>query len=280
MLHFSKCLTIWFGLSFIGNLLQPQQPVDIAKVNLKLTQDDIAITFFDLSSGEATLIQNAKGNTILINCGGPKTQSEMEMMFQLYDIKQLDTVIITKDDIQYDTNIDWIIQNFPVGKIVLASNNEHPYPFLDDIKIEKWKNQDSFELFNHVVIKVENENIGQTDGALDLSIFLKSHHILYMTNAGKLIEKKLLTHMETEVDILKVGDFGAEGGTTSFFLEKIDPKVAIIFQNKNNKPNQEVLERLYDSWIDIYLTKQVGNISIKYSNDQYEIIPIEVNKQE
>ncbi len=38
----------------------------------------MAVTFFGLSDGEATLIQGAKGENILVNTGGERTQAELE----------------------------------------------------------------------------------------------------------------------------------------------------------------------------------------------------------
>lgn len=248
-------------------------PTDIEKVDLKLKQDQVAMTFLDLTSGEALLIQHGNGQTILVNTGGPNTQLELQRHLKLYDIKAIDTLIVTKNDPEYNSNTEWLSTNYMIGEIITSQN----YPTTFEGRHEKWKTGQKVELLpglnTHVIQGNENtQSIG-----MDLLFTFHNNQVLYMTSADIEIENALLEKLDlSTVNILKVADFAHNGGTSEPFVEHIDPQVAIIFQKRGVHSSQDVIERLQETWIDIYLTKQFGNITIKFNNEDYEIITISV----
>lgn len=77
----------------------------------------------------------------------------------------------------------------------------------------------------------------------------------------------------TEVDIMIMAHHGADNGfTTKYFLEKINPKIAICSSNYDNQfdhPRQEIRYLLYQQGINLYTTK-TGDV-IVYCNESNDV---------
>lgn len=79
----------------------------------------------------------------------------------------------------------------------------------------------------------------------------KNLSILFTGDIEKIAEKQILEEYKNsnifKSKILKVAHHGSKTSSTQEFLEKIEPKIALIGVGKNNTfghPNNEVLERL------------------------------------
>ncbi len=262
---------------FLTALSSNDIPTDIEKVDLKLKEDQMALTFLDLPSGEATLIQHGNGKTILINTGGPATTGQLNELLNMYNITHIDTVILTKKNNEYNSNMDWLASNYVIGNFIVGEHSTEPF-VKDKKNVIKWKKGDKHTLLPDLTIHViqESEDIEGSLG-MDLLLTYGNHKVLYMTSSNIEIEKQLLNEMDlSDVDIIKVPEFASKKGTSESFIEHVDPQVAIIFQKRGVPLSQGVIERLQETWIDIYLTKQLGNISIKCNKNDYEIITISV----
>lgn len=255
-------------------------PVDVDRVNMKLADDEIAITFFSLPSGEATIIQHANAGNIMVNTGGPLTRKDLENLLYLYNIHSLNAIILTKNHSEYNSNLDWVIQKFHVKEIIIGKNSNLPSRKKVSHKNTVWKQNEHYEILPNLIITVLHDNsdhLGKK--GMDLLFKYGKHHILYMSTVDKTIEYELVKQNLSDVNILKVADFALAEGTSKVFLNHVDPQVAIIFKKKGNLPSQDILNRLQDAWIDIYQTYQYGNISIKCSYDHYEIITLPLNDE-
>ena len=81
----------------------------------------------------------------------------------------------------------------------------------------------------------------------------------------RLLEKKIL-NKNIQATVLKVGHHGSKYSTTTDFLNKVNPKYAIISVGKNNSynhPNQVTINKLEKKNIEIHRTDQEGSIFLK-----------------
>jgi competence protein ComEC len=74
------------------------------------------------------------------------------------------------------------------------------------------------------------------------------------------------------VNVLKIANFAQHNHLSVSLLKRIDPQAAIIFHKNGVQPDQDLLEKLYHLWIDIYQVHQTGIIMMKCDLSHYEII--------
>ena len=253
---------------------------NVEKVELNLEKDEIAFTFLELSTGEATLIQTSTGKNILINTGGPNTSKELLDRLEMYDVLKIDMLILTRRDKQYSSNVKWLNQSYMIDKFVIPESMKDY--IIDKFELNMnslitWNKGNLYELSPNFVVKVlhDEHDDEKEKGGFVLLFTYGAHQLLYMSTIDEKIEQEILEY-PVKAKMLKVGEFALPGGTSQPFLEKINPQLAVIFHKKNARPSQEIIERLNETWIDIYQTKQFGNVTIKCDLESYEVITIPV----
>ncbi len=252
----------------------------VEKIDLNLQQNETAVTFLELSNGEATLLQHADGKTVLINSGGPKTKKELKHQLDLYGVKKIDLLIITNTGELYTGNADWLISEEitekAAGPASYIKSLQGRFNKGEDL-FEAWEEGDLKELFTGMVVKVlADGKEGEEDKGLILSMRFGKNHFLYMGIDGDEIESRLMNAgAPLKAEVLKVPDF-AESGTTQPFMEEVDPQSAVIFSKKHSEPSRDIIERMYESWIDVYHTRRFGNVSFKCTMNDYEVFTIPV----
>ncbi len=257
---------------FNWGIFQPELPHDVERIHLNLTKNEIAFTFFDLSQGESTLIQSGTGDNILLNTGGPEAGEELLYYLDIYGVEELTSVIVTSEADEYIGNLQSLVKNVQVNNVVLPDSS---FDLPIQIKNVTWKVGKMDELLHGLTCEVLSKGSKDDHFAMDLLLEYKGTYILYMTSAKEEVEANLMKDKDLSVvNILKVGDFGSPSGTTEAFLKECDPQVAIVFHKNQQKGITDVLERLHETWMDIYQTRQVGNISVKAKDHDYQVFTI------
>lgn len=262
------------------HIIGAEKDSESIEVDLNLESEDLAFTFFDLANGEATLLQSGKGQNILIDTGSIESQEELESRLNMYHVEMIDTVILTNQAEEYTGNLQWVINQYNVETIIvpeIMKENIVDIYYLHDKEVIGWKKGEKSELLPFLkteVIYVEERDI-EDMGAFVILFSYGKQTLLYMGIADRQVEKELIETYSLKSTMLKVADFGSDRGTTQRFLDEVDPQVAILFRKNGSTVSEIVLERLQETWIDIYQTHRLGTVSIKCHNDDYEIITVQ-----
>ncbi|WP_218970569.1 ComEC/Rec2 family competence protein [Alkalihalobacterium alkalinitrilicum] len=254
------------------------------EVEFSLDKDEIAFTYFNLPSGEATLIQSGQGGTVLINTGAPSSQIELARKLHMYHVEEIDSLIVTNYKEEYSGNIEWLADHYQISTIIVPANvkeNIKESLVRGTEKLKGWGEGEKHEILSNLEAEVlfagGSEEI---DEGLVLLFSYGDHRTLYMGIANSEVEELLMSKYELKSTILKVGDFGSAYGTSQQFLEKVDPQVAILFSLEGKRPSEYVLERLQETWIDVYQTNKIGTVSIKCTPENYEIWTVQASGQD
>jgi competence protein ComEC len=259
---------IWSLVSSLmaGVLQQDHLYQKVKEIDLLLEDGEIAFIFFPLKSGEAMLMKNEAGKTILVNTGGPSTAKQLQGWLKRFNVQHIDMIVITNKEKHYTANLPWLMHVYRVEKVVAAEQifqeKEHKK------KATIWNTGEHYEVLPGLVIEV----LYKYKGTLNLSLKYGDLRILYMSSGEEAVEKQLKTMPLKDVNILKVADFASGNRPSNSFLKSIDPQVAIIFRKEGILPNQQLLERLYHLWIEIYQIGRSGMITIKCDLNHYQII--------
>ncbi len=86
--------------------------------------------------------------------------------------------------------------------------------------------------------------------------------------------EQLLLPLDENYDYLKVGHHGSKGSSSQEFLDQVQPSVAAVSAPANSSyghPHQETLERLEKAGADIYVTRDLGAITVEGSRNRWKL---------
>ncbi|MDG5787561.1 hypothetical protein QA612_08640 [Evansella sp. AB-P1] len=277
----TKLLIIVFAVTI---LVQPNS-VLADKVKLNLTNEEIAYSFFDLTHGEATLIQGNNGQTILINTGHENSEEELVERLNMFNVSTIDTLIITSKQLEYIGNLRAVLSNYHVQKILIPSSLQSAFTPIEkefNVEIASFNKGDQCALLKDVYIDVlyVEDNKGDDEGGSAFFINHFEQRLLYMTVANSKVERELVNEYDLKSTMFKVPDFGSDRGTSEDLLNEVDPQIAVIFRNGEDLPSSYVIERLEETWIDIYQTSRIGTVTIKCDQEDYEIFLLKPTQKE
>ena len=108
----------------------------------------------------------------------------------------------------------------------------------------------------------------KNNDSLVMRLQYKERSLLLPGDAEKQVEYTMLSEArgaDLHADILKVGHHGSKNSTMPEFLERVEPKIAIISAGEGNPyghPSGELLERLEGRGVRIFRTDEEGEMSV------------------
>jgi len=247
------------------------------------------VEFLDVSQGDSIVIHVNK-NTTLIDTGGIVMSSDNQYTYQLskrkilpylksHGIRKINNLILTHGDFDHMGEAIYLINNIKVDKVVLNNDTDNKLEkkLIKELKNKKIKYQKGATEIPIGKNKLKFLNTSLYDNENDNSnvIYLNYNNskFMFMGDASMKREQDILEKYNPKnIDILKVGHHGSKTGTSQEFVNKINPKYAIISVGENNRykhPNKEVLETLKNT--KIYRTDKHGSIRIKLNKNGYKI---------
>ena len=233
---------------------------------------DLYINFIDVGQGDSTLITTQFNKKILIDGGGSEFGSTFDVGEKTLlpyllkkKIHKLDYVIISHFDSDHVGGILTILEELNVKQVLIPKQveySENYNKFLDiikkrNIKIKIVEEGNTINIDKNTYLDIlwpEEKQIKDNvlnNNSLIVRLCYKNFKMLFTGDIEEIAEQRLLQKYEnTEkltADILKVAHHGSKSSSIAEFLEKVNPRIALIGVGKNNKfghPNAGVLDRL------------------------------------
>lgn len=237
------------------------------------------VYFFNVEQGDMSYIKSGN-KSIIVDIGSMNSTLSFNTInnyFKKSNLKKVDVVIISHMHKDHINGLENFIRIYDVGMIVYALPKEESDDFrnfkemLNKYKI-KSKQVKQGDKINLGKIKIEvllpgNEYISSLDeenaNSLVCKITVNGKHLLYMGDASKETEEKLIKQNKVEdIFVLKVGHHGSKTATSEIFIEKIKPQNAVISALKKyyGHPHEETINILKENKVNMYLTEQHGAI--------------------
>ena len=234
---------------------------------------DMEVHFIDVGQGDATLV-TCDGHAMLIDAGNNSKGTLIQSYLQYNNIDTLDYVIGTHPDADHIGGLDVIIYKFNCGNIIMPDVAKDTRTYKDVIDTV---NNKGYKIISPVVGtsyslgKAEFTIIspGSTyDNANDSSVGIRLTHgdnsFLLIGDAEEEAEADVLSSgMDISADVLKISHHGSKTGTSTAFLNGVNPIVAVISVGEGNTyghPHIEVLNELRSKGISLYRTDEQGTI--------------------
>lgn len=250
----------------------------------------------DVGQGDSILLISPEGSTLLIDGGGSfggfrgheeargPDPGEEAVSAYLWSrgIKRLDAVALTHAHQDHIGGLAAVLENFQVGQLWIG--RETVTPALERLKEEAAERDVMIEHelrgqnFSWDGVRVdflwpqispgEVAASAKNNDSLVMRVQYKERSLLLPGDAEKQAEHTMLAETDgagLQADVLKVGHHGSKNSTMPEFLERVEPKLAIISAGEENPyghPSAELLERLEERGIRILRTDEEGEISV------------------
>ena len=247
-------------------------------IGISFPNNNLKIHFIDVGQGDSTLISSPSGKKILIDGGGSRDENydvgESILLPYLLDrrINKIDYIMISHFDADHAQGLEAILENIKVKYVIISKQaspssqyeeiidicNEKKINIIvvkrgDKIKIDKYT---FFEIFHPGEKMLDDGKGGLNANAIVAKLHYKLNNKKYFT---VLFTGDIEMDAETELvkefgdklksDILKVAHHGSKTSSTANFIEKVNPKIALIGVGANNTfghPNDGVINRISD----------------------------------
>ncbi len=248
------------------------------------------VTMFDIGQGDAFLIELPyRKGVVMIDAGSRFSFEDMEPTASVYQqilrpyfysrgIRQLDTLLLTHEDIDHVGSTEFLLKEMEVEQLIVSS-------YFDLSVMQEWsqirkqpevvqvKRGDLIEVADQqfYVLGPEIDHASSNENSIVMFTEFGGVNWLFTGDISKAEEWELVQiYPELSVDVLKVAHHGSSTSTDQNFLEVIDPKFALIPVGVNNSyghPTAKVLETLEKWGVVILRTDQHGAVQFKYKSD-------------
>ncbi len=235
---------------------------------------NLKVHFINVGQADSILIQQGS-KFMLIDAGNNADGKLVKNYLIKQDVKTLDYVIGTHPHEDHIGGLDYIINDFKIGKIYLPKVTSTTKTYGDVItaiknkkmKISIPKPGESFNLGSAKITILAPNSTSYKD-VNNFSIVVKlqfgSNSFLLTGDAEDVSENEILEKgFDIKADLLKIGHHGSRSSTTQEFLNKVNPKYAVISTETGNDyghPHKETMDKLKNKNIWVYRTDELGSI--------------------
>jgi beta-lactamase superfamily II metal-dependent hydrolase len=256
---------------------------NVESIDLNLNDHEIAVTFLGLGDGEATLIQGPNGENILVNTGGEETSKDLREILRTYNVKEISTIIITNRQNLFVDQLTQIIPKYNVKKLISTpeitnevKNMSAPFT---DVEVIPWNEGTSQVLFPDLLAEVLFAGNSENEG-IDFTLQFFKHRIFLMTSSSDHVEENLLKKPLDDVTIFKVPNWAKEDSLSEKLIQYVNPQISILFESEQHQPDPDIIYDLQDAWSEVFFTKKHGTITIKFTENNYEVFTFPVEKED
>ncbi|MBM7588752.1 ComEC/Rec2 family competence protein [Brevibacillus fulvus] len=246
----------------------------------------MVVTFFALPNGESTLVRFPSGKNMLIDTGSADDAEVLQTLLEERQVTAIDYLVISNDQPEHAGGFARLAQHTQLDTILLPkpifSTIANAISLPSDKKLMLLSEGDKVSFEPKITLTVLNPgeqlSLSPQDNSLVFQLQQDQLRFLFTSAISEKTEEQLLRLMPglLRAEVLKVADQGSNQASSQLFLNKVDPQVAIIETGKtpleHNRGQEEVLERLGESWAETYITKQHGTITILSNGKQYRIL--------
>ncbi|WP_298836822.1 ComEC/Rec2 family competence protein [Clostridium sp.] len=240
----------------------------------KAVNGNLIVSYIDVGQADSILIQQGT-SSMLIDAGNNEDSNTVKNYISKQGITKLNYIVGTHPHEDHIGGLDSVIDSFQIGKIYMPKITSNTKTFLDVVSAIKAKGMkvnapivgESFKVGDATATILAPNSTGYEDlnnFSIVIRLTFGNSSFLFDGDAENISENEILSKgFNISADVLKVGHHGSSSSTTLAFLDKVNPKYAVISVGKDNSyghPHKSTMDKLKAKGIKIYRTDESGTI--------------------
>jgi DNA internalization-related competence protein ComEC/Rec2 len=225
--------------------------------SLQSFQDQV--TFLDVGQGDAIHIE-AQGCSMMID-----TFDGAYDYLVNHGIRHLDMLILTHSDTDHTYDAMSILSFIKVDLLVLSAYDDgYEKGDAHTIRVKSEDKLSCGQITLDILGPIRNYT-NKNDNSIVIQTSLQGHTFLFTGDIEVDAERDLIRKYGEKLksDVLKISHHGSNTSSTEAFIQKVDPKFAVIsvgYQNRFGFPHEHVIQSLMKQDVSIYRTDTQGTI--------------------
>ncbi len=242
----------------------------------------LSVHYIDVGQADCELIQLPNGENMLIDAGNNEDGDDVVAYLQSLGVSKIDYLIGTHPHEDHIGGLDDVIESFDIGKIYMPEKVANTKTFesvLDAIEAKSLTISTAkagVNIYNDgetaidIAAPVGTDYSSLNDYSAVILLKYRDASFIFMGDAESRSESEIT--YDVSADVLKVGHHGSSTSSSQSFLNRVNPKYAVISCGEGNSyghPNQETLDKLNAMGVTIYRTDLNGTVICRTDGNSY-----------
>jgi len=250
---------------------------------------NLSAHFIDVGQGDAIYIKTANGDDIVIDAGNKAKGDIVVNYLKKLKVDDIEVLISTHPDADHVGGLDEVLNAFKVENVYAPNVSHTTQAFKDFLSAVKKQNLKIKPVTAGVKLNLKGvsaEFVGpvKTYAKSDLNnwsavlrLVYNKNSFLFTGDAELQSEKDMINAKKLlKADVLKVGHHGAKESSSQLFLDKVQPKIAVVgvgAKNSYGHPTNETLNRFKKYKTTIYRTDKNGSVVVTSDGSKITVKP-------
>ncbi|NBX84067.1 MAG: DNA internalization-related competence protein ComEC/Rec2 [Gammaproteobacteria bacterium] len=237
----------------------------------QLSRGAFLADFLDVGQGLSIVIRT-KNHQLIYDTGGANQYSSMaERVIIPYlhheHMHSLDKIIVSHPDLDHRGGLPQLMQLFPNAQVIVDKPSFYHFG-RSCLHMRPW----IWDGIQFQFLKVNLFHASKNNHSCVLKISNASYQLLLTGDIERALETKLLD-LPIQATVLQVPHHGSLTSSTLKFLQRVNPKLAVVsvgLHNRYHLPNLKIIRRYHDLDIPWSSTAELGMIRIIFDQHQWK----------
>lgn len=237
--------------------------------------DTLSVHYLDVGQGDSIFIELPGGSSMLIDAGVSRLGKSIKGYINSLGYNKIDYLVATHPHADHIGSMAYIVDNMNIGEIYMpkvSANTKTYEKLLESISAKGLKikaaaagadilDTEQISVCIAAPVKIDDDELNNC--SVVIKIQFENTSFLFTGDAEK-EELKDIT-ADISADVLKVGHHGSRTSTSTKFLTKVNPKIAVISLGRDNDyghPHKSTIKCLNNIGAEIYRTDKDRTIIV------------------